>query len=151
MSPLQSEKPASLAIERALSDSQIRATFPLMRQLRSTLSEGEYLPRVRRMQASCGFALAALSLDKEIKAVAGYRISESLAWGKFLYIDDLVSAESERSKGYGGALLRWLEEEARANGCSELHLDSGTQRLAAHRFYLANKMDIVFFHFKKAL
>jgi GNAT superfamily N-acetyltransferase len=69
-----------------------------------------------------------------VHTVAGYRVGENLAWGKFLYIDDLVTDDSERSRGCGRALLAWLREEAQRQGCAQLHLDSGKQRLDAHRF-----------------
>jgi GNAT superfamily N-acetyltransferase len=84
-------------------------------------------------------------------AVAGYRLSESLVAGRNLYVDDLVSAETERSRGYGKLLLDWLKAEARAAGCSELHLDSGVQRHDAHRFYLRERMHISSYHFRLSL
>jgi GNAT superfamily N-acetyltransferase len=74
-------------------------------------------------------------------------ISESLAWGKFLYIDDLVSKSGDRSKGYGGELFDWLIDYARAENCQQLTLDSGVQRFAAHRFYLRRRMEITSHHF----
>jgi hypothetical protein len=66
----------------------------------------------------------------------GYRIMESLYAGRFCYVDDLVTDQTARSLGYGGALFDWLVAEARAAGCGRLELDSGVQRFDAHRFYL---------------
>jgi GNAT superfamily N-acetyltransferase len=80
-------------------------------------------------------------------AVAGFRLVEMLAWGRSLYVDDLVTDSAERSKGYGESLMRWLIDCARATGCEELHLDSGVQRFDAHRFYLAQRMKISSHHF----
>ncbi len=68
-------------------------------------------------------------------AAAGFRIGENLASGKHLYIDDLVTLPAVRSKGYGAALLAWLVELAKSEGAQQLHLDSGTERIDAHRFY----------------
>jgi hypothetical protein len=42
-------------------------------------------------------------------------------------------------------------EEARREGCRALHLDSGVQRFAAHRFYLGKRMEITSRHFGLAL
>jgi GNAT superfamily N-acetyltransferase len=70
-----------------------------------------------------------------------------LAWGKFLYVDDLVAKSDDRSKGFGGALFDWLIEYARKEGCDQFHLDSGVQRFAAHRFYLTKRMIIEAHHF----
>lgn len=93
-----------------------------------------------------GYGLAYLS-DGGVRAVAGFRVSECLAWGKFMYVDDLVSKDGERSKGYGGELFDWLVEHARSEGCDQFHLDSGVQRFAAHRFYLNRRMFIEAHHF----
>lgn len=82
-----------------------------------------------------------------MKAVAGFRISECLAWGRFLYVDDLVASANDRSKGYGGTLFDWLVAYARDAGCDEFHLDSAVHRFAAHRFYLNKRMAIEAHHF----
>jgi GNAT superfamily N-acetyltransferase len=79
--------------------------------------------------------------------VAGYRVSRNLAWGEFLYVDDLVTDEATRSHGFGKALLAWLVDEARRQGCAQLHLDSGMQRKDAHRFYLREGLDNLGYHF----
>lgn len=110
----------------------------------------EFLLRVRRQQAD-GFQLAALTTEDAVVAVAGFRVLENLAWGRFLYVDDLVTDEARRSHGHGEALFAWLVAHARAEGCDQLHLDSGVQRFGAHRFYLARRMDITCHHFAMKL
>ncbi len=79
--------------------------------------------------------------------MAGFRLGEILAWGRFLYVDDLVTDSDERSKGYGEKLMTWLLQYARSQGCEELHLDSGVQRFGSHRFYLGLRMKISSHHF----
>ena len=101
----------------------------------ATSQREEFVSRIRRQQQGSGYELAYLAAGT-VKAVAGFRISENLAWGKFLYVDDLVAGSSDRSQGYGGILFDWLVDYARAAGCDEFHLDSGVQRFDAHRFYL---------------
>jgi GNAT superfamily N-acetyltransferase len=100
-----------------------------------------------RTQQREGFELAFLSEKKQVKAVAGFRVGNNLAWGNFLYVDDLVTAENFRSQGHGQKLFDWLVRQARSRGCDEFHLDSGVQRFGAHRFYLARRMDIIAHHF----
>jgi GNAT superfamily N-acetyltransferase len=68
--------------------------------------------------------------------------------GKELYVDDLVSDEKARSKGYGRKLLRWLIARAKREKCLLFELDSGTHRVDAHRFYLRERMIIQAFHFR---
>jgi GNAT superfamily N-acetyltransferase len=130
----------------ATSDDEINACYPVMAELRPHVNQDEFLGRVQRQTASAGYRLACV-IDAEVKAVAGFRISECLAWGKFLYVDDLVSKSDERSRGYGGALFDWLIEHARENDCDQFHLDSGVQRFRAHRFYLQKRMAIEAHHF----
>jgi len=129
------------------SDAEIKETYPVMVQLRTHLGEQEYVDRVKRQRAAAGYEVAALRDQAQVRCVAGYRISECLSWGKFLYVDDLVSDQNGRSKAYGKQMLDWLLAEAKSNSCQELHLDSGVQRYSAHRFYLRERMDITCHHF----
>lgn len=122
-------------IRLATTDSEIEACFPVVYALRPHLERDTFVARVRFQERSGGFRIVSRSIDGEIVAVAGFRILENLAWGRLLYVDDLVTAPEARSKGHGSALLRWLEAFAAENGCARLHLDSGVQRLDAHRFY----------------
>jgi len=123
-----------MTIRIATTDAEIAACFPVMRELRPHLAEGEFLPRVRRQEAA-GYRLAYLEQPEGVVAVAGFRVRENLAAGRFLYVDDLVTAAAQRSRGHGSRMLAWLREFAVQHGCGELHLDSGLQRTGAHRFY----------------
>lgn len=133
-------------ISIATTDDEIQSCYPVMAQLRPHVPAGEFLARVRHQESIADYKLAYVK-DGNVKAVAGFRVSECLAWGKFLYVDDLVAKHDERSKGYGGKLLDWLIEYARAQGCEQFHLDSGVQRFDAHRFYLRKRMIIEAHHF----
>lgn len=135
-----------MTITLAETDAQIAACFAVMAQLRPHLVEAEFVARVRRMQAQ-GFQLASLSDGGEVRAVAGFRLLENLSAGRFLYVDDLVTAGAFRSCGHGARLLDWLREYAQAHGCDLLKLDSGVQRAEAHRFYFARRMHIAAYHF----
>lgn len=139
-------KGAEMILEMETSE-DILATFVVMNELRPQLKVEEYLETVRRMGRNHGYRLAAKIEDGKCVCVAGYRFNECLAYGRHLYLDDLVSAESGRSKGYGKEMFAWLVARAKESGCSQLHLDSGVQRHSAHRFYLRERMDIVFYHF----
>jgi len=125
--------------------------FPLMADLRPHLREDEFVSRVRGQQREHGYRLAVLEEDGAVRAVAGFRIAECLAWGRFLYVDDLVTARSVRFRGYGQQLFDWLLAEARREGCEQLHLDSGVQRYEAHGFYLKNRLHITSHHFTRVL
>jgi GNAT superfamily N-acetyltransferase len=136
-----------ITIRKMLSDDEIELTYLVMNQLRNHLSQQQYTAAVKRQQKIAGYELVALLEGDEVRCVAGYRISECLAWGKFLYVDDLVTNAGSRSKSCGRQIMQWLLDEAGRNGCKELHLDSGVQRHRAHRFYLRERMDITAYHF----
>ena len=86
----------SLRIALAVEDDEILSCHAVMSELRPHVSADDFLPRVRRQMELAGYKLAYLA-DGEVKAVAGFRVSECLAWGTFVYVDDLVSKDGERS------------------------------------------------------
>lgn len=136
-------------IKEMTTDAEILATFATMSQLRPHLKKEEYLETIRRMGRSNGYRLVARFDDGRAVCVGGFRINECLSYGRHLYIDDLVSDESGRSHGYGKQVFDWMVETAKTSGCAQVHLDSGVQRHGAHRFYLRERMDIVFYHFSR--
>jgi GNAT superfamily N-acetyltransferase len=91
--------------------------------------------------------MAYVAEEGAVRGVAGYRYLDQLVRGRVLYVDDLVTEEGMRSRGYGEALLGWLYELARSSGCTALELDSGVHRAEAHRFYFRQRMTISAFHF----
>lgn len=61
------------------------------------ISEQGFIDQVQR-QIEQGYRLAYLEEDGQVRALAGFRFLEFLAWGKVLYIDDLVSDAGTRKK-----------------------------------------------------
>ena len=115
-------------------DTAIDRSFELMSVLRPPLAREDYLATVRRLMDTTGYRLVALEEDG-LRALAGIRIGEWLHSGRYLEVEDLVTAPAERSRGHGRTLLAWIAEHARAQGCRQLRLVSGVQRANAHRFY----------------
>jgi GNAT superfamily N-acetyltransferase len=141
---------SAFEIKTAASESDIRRCFPVMQVLRPHLKDAdEFLARVRRQQAQSGWKLIYAEDAGAPVACSGFRISEWLSWGKSLYVDDLICLESHRGQGFAEALMGWMEIHAREQGCQEFHLDSGTFRLPAHRFYHRLKLGITAFHFAR--
>lgn len=140
-----------MTIRCASTEADLQAAFPVVRQLRPHLDRDAFVAQATRQQAAHGWRLALLEDGGRVVAAAGFRIAEHLAWGKALYVDDLVTDEHARSKGHGDALFDWLLATARAEGCAQLHRDSGVQRFAAHRFYLRKRMSITSHHFALSL
>ena len=123
-------------------------------ELRASYGPPERLAaRVDDVLRPGGYRLAG-SFDEgaeEASAAAGFRIVEMLAWGRALYVDDLVTLPEARGRGHADALFAWLDEEAERLGCDSFHLDSGVgpERADAHRFYFRHGLRIASFHFAR--
>src|SRR5438105_4805588 len=106
---------------------------PVHRQLRTALP-ADYAAKMQRVFDDGARMVLAVQADA-VRGVAIYRVYENTFDGVQLYVDDLVTDETQRSRGVGRALLAHLEQTARALGCRALTLDSGVQRQQAHKFY----------------
>jgi GNAT superfamily N-acetyltransferase len=135
-------------IAPAETDEDIRRCFPALRVLRPHLTDPDaFVAQVRR-QREAGYRLYFVAgEDGPAAAAVGFRLTESLSWGRFVYIDDLITLPEARGRGYGGALLDWVVNVAREAGCDAVHLDSGHQRFDAHRLYLNKRFKIIAHHF----
>jgi GNAT superfamily N-acetyltransferase len=127
-----------------------------MRELRPEYrDEGAFVARIEDVLRPQGYRLLAAFLPEPqaAVAVAGFRVGDSLAWGRYLYVDDLSTLPEARCQGHAGALLAWLIGEARHLGCTQVHLDSGTGsgRFDAHRLYYNHGLAIHSHHFARAL
>lgn len=127
-------------------DADLERVSDVLLQLRTGLDRAELLSHIRAMLPE-GYQLAYVEQDGDVLCVAGFVITLKLAWGKHLYVDDLVTDERYRSRGAGTSMIKWLKSYAKEHGCEQIHLDSGVQRFAAHRFYLRNGFDISSHHF----
>jgi len=134
----------------AITDKEIEDCFDVMSELRTHLQRASFLNTVREMEKE-GYKLAFIKDKDKVVATAGYRIYSNLFMGKHLYVDDLVTSENERSQGYGKKMVDWLRNEAIKEECNFYHLDSGTHRKEAHKFYFQQGFSIASFHFSEKL
>ena len=138
-------------VQLATSDEEIVACHPVMHELRPHIDEQEFASRVRAQEQVNDFQLAYVRSQDLVVAVAGFRIGYNLAWGHYLYVDDLVTRTTHRSQGFGAILLRWLHDFAREAGCEQVHLDSALQRKGAHQFYERHGMPNTSLHFHSVI
>ena len=127
------------------SDQEIADCFEVFSVLRPHLLAATFVAQVRRQQAQ-GYQLMAQRDGSSVVSATGFRLAEFLAWGKVLYVDDLITLPSARGKGYAGQLLDWLIAHAKSQGCDALHLDSGYMRHNAHRLYLNKGLQLACHH-----
>lgn len=139
---------------RELGPAETHLAYGAMRELRPNIgTEGEFVARVNDVQRPAGYRIVASFDDGEAAAAAaaGFHIGDMLAWGHFLYVEDLVTRRSARRGGHATLLLDWIRVEAERNGCDSLQLDSGSERHEAHRLYLARGYRITGHHFGQLL
>lgn len=130
--------------------------FAALHALRPHLTgPDELAERVDGAQRAQGYRLAGSFDEGEASAaaVAGFRVEDTLAFGRILYIDDLATRPDARRRGHARALLDWCLAEAKRTDCAQLHLDSGvgSDRQDAHRLYFNAGMRITSYHFARLL
>ena len=135
-----------MQVKLLTSDEDLNEIGKVLLQLRPQY-DLESLKAQIKLQQESGYNLAYVKSDGHILCVAGFVVGQKLAWGKHIYIDDLVTDENHRSTGAGTLLMNWLKEYAKEIGCGQVHLDSGVQRFSAHRFYLRERFSIASHHF----
>lgn len=126
---------SEIALRPVITERELAACFPVMALLRPHLADAaEFVARVARQHQS-GYRLLAAWRGGTPVSLVGYREEENLVHGRFVYVDDLVTAESERGAGIGARLLDAVAVEGRRLGCARLVLDTGLDNVLAHRFY----------------
>jgi GNAT superfamily N-acetyltransferase len=136
-------------IKIAESDAELARISDVLLELRGSFTKEALIAQIKTQQQA-GYRVAYVESAGEVLCVAGFVVGMKLAWGKHLYVDDLVTAERHRSTGAGKRMLDWLKAHALGLGCRQLQLDSGVQRFAAHRFYLREGFHISSHHFSIA-
>lgn len=127
--------PPGTALRHAEDEAALRACWPVARQLRPHLASiDDYLARVQRMRQHSYRVLAAWH-GTQVLALAGYRLQENLVYGRFLYVDDLVTGEDARGQGWGARLIAATRALAAQADCAHYVLDTAMANTAAQRFY----------------
>jgi GNAT superfamily N-acetyltransferase len=116
----------------------LERAFPVIKELRPHLNFSDYKEILDQASKSDGYRIVAVETQGQIVALMGFRILFDFVRGKHLYIDDLVSTESVRSKGLGAELLRYAEGFALESGCKTLRLCTGVENERGVNFYERN-------------
>ena len=122
-------------IQEALEEEQMLKCFDLLKLLRPHLERDDFVDAVKR-QRDEGYHLIFIEDGEGVRSVAGYRVANYLAWGKVLYIDDLITSPEARGTGFGTHLTKWLMGVAKKLGCDGIHLDTDINQHDSHRLYL---------------
>ncbi|CRK80353.1 GNAT family N-acetyltransferase [Neobacillus massiliamazoniensis] len=121
-------------IKELVEEKEWLEAFPVMNELRTHLNESTYLEILHSMREE-GYKLFALYHNEQVVAVTGVAIRTNFYYGKHVFVYELVTQSSQRSKGYGEKLLSYIHQYAIHNGCGIVNLESALFRSDAHRFY----------------
>lgn len=132
-------------------DADLKASFPVMKELRPHLQDAAaYVVQVMH-QRTQGYRLLAAWQDGAIVGLAGYRQMDNLIYGRFVYVDDLVVSASLHRSGIGEQLLRAARQQAVAAQCRHFVLDTGLHMALAQRFYFRQGLLARGMHFVEPL
>lgn len=132
-------------------NSDLHAAFPLMQQLRPHLSDpAEFVRQIQR-QFTAGYQLTACRKQDQWLGLIGFRISENLLYGKFLYVDDLIVSPECQHQGIGRLLIDHSRARAQQAHCHSLVLDTGLHMPYAQRFYFSQGLLAKGMHFVEQL
>jgi GNAT superfamily N-acetyltransferase len=123
-------------IQSLKTHNEIAQSFDIFLELRPHLANIENFTTQITDQQKEGYEIIAVYKDNEIAACLGFRFLTTLAWGKIIYIDDLVTKKKYQQQGYSKILLDYVIQVGRDNFCNQIHLDTGYSRHDAHKVYL---------------
>jgi GNAT superfamily N-acetyltransferase len=95
---------AAMEIRLAESDADLERISDVLLQLRAAFDRESLIAQIEE-QMHHGYRIAYAESGGEVSCVAGFVVGTKLAWGKHLYVDDLVTAESHRSTGVGSQMI----------------------------------------------
>jgi GNAT superfamily N-acetyltransferase len=121
-------------IQELTTQKQLKEAFPILNQLRTDLTEESYFELLQEMQKD-GYKLFALYYNEKIVSLVGLSWRINFYNKRHLFIYDLVTDSEHRSFGYGEKLLSYIHSWAKEQGADYVALESGLQRIHAHRFY----------------
>jgi GNAT superfamily N-acetyltransferase len=141
---------SQVEIKHIETDADLIASFPVMQELRPHLERATYAARIARQRAQ-GYRLLAAWRDGAIAGLAGYRLTENLLYGQFVYVDDLVVTATLHRSGIGEQLLQAARQQAVDLGCKHFVLDTGLHMALAQRFYFRQGLLAQGMHFVEPL
>jgi len=112
---------------RELAEGETHRAVLALLELRPHRGPAEALVAQADAQRAAGYRLVA-SFDEgeeDAAGVAGFRLAENLAWGRHLYVDDLVTRAERRGRGMGCVPIRSFQSTlfnataSDASGCEK--------------------------------
>jgi len=139
-----------MEIKMATTQEDIQRCWDVLKALRPHLEENTFVSVILEMFTE-GYQLAFVEENGKAVSAIGFRDLQFLYNGKHFYIDDLSTLPETRGKGHAGKLIDYVVDLAKQKGYGYVTLDSGYNRLDAHRLYLNKGFVLASHHFSKKL
>ena len=129
-------------IKQIHTESEIESCFTVFSELRPHINDkSEFCSKILT-QINEGYQIFAAIDNTNVVGGIGFRVLNTLAWGKVLYIDDLITSHNYRNNSCGSKLLNYAINRATELNCNEVHLDTGYTRHDAHKLYLKHGLQL---------
>ncbi|QGQ96067.1 GNAT family N-acetyltransferase [Paenibacillus psychroresistens] len=123
-----------MTIKQLVSEEEWTLAFPVMKELRMHLTLQSFIETVNQMTNE-GYKLFAIYENNEIVGLSGIIFRTNFYYGKHVFVYDLVTTSSVRSKGYGTKLLNYVHQLSKEQDCKVVALESAFSNINAHKFY----------------
>jgi ribosomal protein S18 acetylase RimI-like enzyme len=124
-----------MEIKKLETEEELNAGFHILKELRKDLNEPDFREVYKNASFMDGYCLVGAVIQSSLVGVMGYRLQYDFVRKKFLYIDDLVTTVTMRSKGIGAQLLQYAEKVAKDKGCSVVRLSAHIDNKEGQKFY----------------
>jgi ribosomal protein S18 acetylase RimI-like enzyme len=108
--------------------------YPLIRQLSPGVTAERYAFLLDDMLAH-GYRMVAVFEGDDCVGISGVWVATKIYSGRYLEMDNVVVADTHRSKGIGKLLTDFVTELAMNEGCETIMLDAYLENEKAHVFY----------------
>lgn len=126
--------------------------YPLLIELRPHLTFESFLDTYNHAHKNDQYELVGFYEEDHLIGLIGYRVLYDFVRGRHLYIDDLITSETIRSKGLGKRVLEFAEEKARELNCTGgLRLCAALENTRGIKFYENNGWKARTYAFTKKL
>ena len=92
------------------------------------------------------YRLVFIYLNNDFAGFGGYFLKNSLSWGKYLYVNDLVVNPEYRGKKIAKYFFEYTKEVAKNNDCGSVRLDTRLERKNTVVSHIKNGGYIFGFH-----
>ena len=141
-----------MKIQTANTQEDLKSFYPLLTELRTHLTYESFLDTYDHAHRNDHYELVGFFEEDNLIGLLGYRILYDFVRGRHLYIDDLITRETVRSKGLGTKILEFAENKARVEKCTGgLRLCAALENIRGIKFYEKNGWKARTFAFTKKL